>query len=255
MVNKPVLSMIVATLSPSLAMARGPVEALCELTSSTSVDRSSVLDRWDLHSETCRLRARELDSFVRRGVAAPDGLVEEAFTCASLAELAGERAWPSEGRARVESVAFRPSGCRKAEGVAWGRLVDDTRMRLTAGDSPSAPPPASEPDYTWAWVATGTAVATLVGGSVLVSDAMGVSDRLDLEQARGADASLLGDLHDRRVAEMAGGGVLLGLGAVATGIAIWQLVEPPDASRTRATIVPTVSASGAGLVVRVGLGR
>jgi hypothetical protein len=251
--NKLMIALAAVTAGAPLAAQASPepVRALCRIAADSGLDRASAVAAYDEVAATCGHRARELDGYFRRGAPVPSGLTLEGYACASLARLAGE-----ESGIAVEAtsaVARSASGCRGAEATSWRDLTTVAMARVSRGELPPVAEAPPEPDYTWAWVSGGVSLAALVAGSVLVADAVGVSERLELEQARGAHASLLEDLHARRTDELGGGLGLLAIGTGALGVAIWQLVDPPlDAPRTSPTLVPTVSSSGAGVLLSIG---
>jgi hypothetical protein len=98
-----------------------------------------------------------------------------------------------------------------------------------------APPPA--PDRTWAWVATGAAGASLVGGALLLVLADAAIDDGDAAMARFEDSGRTSvsardavRAADDRVVTYANVGYgVLGLGAALGGLATWLWVRDPGA--------------------------
>ena len=137
-------------------------------------------------------------------------------------------------------------------------LIDACRVQTAPAPAPASAtveaqaPAAATPDRTWAWVATGTAAAGVIGGGVLLVLAGSALDDADSAYARfdaggRTDASLLRDgeaADDSAWGLGVAGYSLLGAGAGLAGWATWLWVRDTPASG-----VTWVPAPG-GLLVR-----
>lgn len=108
----------------------------------------------------------------------------------------------------------------------------------TVAPAAPTPAPAPAPDRTWAWVATGAAGASLVGGALLLVLADAAIDDGDAAMARFEDSGRTSvsardavRAADDRVVTYANVGYgVLGLGAALGGLATWLWVRDPGAT-------------------------